>query len=91
MSTNSIWLVFNISENINEAKIVAVNGCINKPMEPLDADIFEIPYVLKNCPPNRHKKASKNKFFHSKLVVGNLLPDSRSIGIRAKILQNKVV
>ena len=60
MNTNSIWLVFNISENINDAKIVAVNGCINNPMEPLDADIFAIPYVIKNCPPNWHKKASKN-------------------------------
>ena len=91
MSTNSIWLAFNISENKNDAKIVAVNGCINKPIDPLDADIFAIPYVIKNCPPNWHKKARSNKFFHSKFVVGNLLPDSRNIGIRAKILQNSVV
>jgi hypothetical protein len=36
-------LAFKISENIKDAKIVAVNGCINNPIEPLEADIFAMP------------------------------------------------
>ena len=43
MSTNNICIKFKISEKRKAAKIVAVKGCINKPIDPFDAEIFPIP------------------------------------------------
>ena len=76
---NNICIKFKISLKIIAAKTVAVNGCINKPIEPSDEEIFPIPYVIRNCPPNWHKKASKNIFVQSSLFIGMKGAFSKSI------------
>jgi hypothetical protein len=43
MKTNIICIKFKTSEKINAANKVAVKGCINKPIEPIDAEIFPMP------------------------------------------------
>ena len=45
---NYICIKFKISLKIIAAKTVAVNGCINKPIEPSDEEIFPIPKVIRN-------------------------------------------
>ena len=50
--TNSNCVIFKNSWKIKEASIVAVKGCISKPIDPLDAEMLAIPIVIKNCPPN---------------------------------------
>jgi hypothetical protein len=52
IKTNNICIKFRISEKIKAARIVAVKGCINNPIDPFDAETFPIPIVIKNCPPN---------------------------------------
>ena len=52
IATNSNCVIFKNSEKTKEASIVAVNGCISKPIDPLDAEILAIPIVIRNCPPN---------------------------------------
>jgi hypothetical protein len=52
INTNITCIKFKTSEKIKAAKIVAVRGCINRPMDPLEADIFPMPKVIRNCPPN---------------------------------------
>ena len=52
MNTNIICIKFKISLKIKAAKIVAVSGCINRPMDPLEAEMLPIPKVIKNWPPN---------------------------------------
>ena len=47
-----IWVTFSHSEKKKAAKIVAVSGCINNPIEPFDDEIFPIANVIKNWPPN---------------------------------------
>ena len=45
-------VVFISSLKINAAKIVAVRGCNKRPIGPSDADILDMPYVIRNWPPN---------------------------------------
>ena len=52
MKTNNICIKLRISEKIKAARIVAVKGCINNPIDQFDAETFPIPIVIKNCPPN---------------------------------------
>ena len=52
INTNITCIKFKTSKKIKAAKIVAVRGCINRPMDPLEADIFPMPKVIRNCPPN---------------------------------------
>ena len=86
-----IWGRLSHSENIKAAKIVAVSGCINNPIEPFDGEIFPIAYVIKNWPPNWQIKANKNKFIHSKFDLGKLSPESSIMGIIEKRQQKRVV
>ena len=88
---NTICIEFKISEKIIVARIVAVNGCINNPIEPLEADILPIPKVIKNWPPNWHKNAKSIRLAHSKCVWGKLKPDSKLMGIIENRQQNNVV
>ena len=86
-----IWARLSHSENKNAAKIVAVSGCINNPIEPFDGEIFPIPNVIRNWPPNWQTRASKNKLIHSKFDLGKLTPESSIIGIIEKRQQKRVV
>ena len=89
--TNSNCVIFKNSEKIKEASIVAVKGCISKPIEPLDAEILAMPIVIKNCPPNWHKNAKSIKLPHSIVEVGIFTPPSITVGIIEKMQQKKVV
>ena len=91
MDTNTNCVIFKISEKITAASIVAVNGCISKPIEPSDAEILAMPIVIRNWPPNWHRKANSNKLIHSELDEGTLEPSSIKVGKIEKIQQNKVV
>jgi hypothetical protein len=44
--------VFINSLKIYAAKTVAVSGCSKSPIEPSEADIFDMPCVIRNWPPN---------------------------------------
>ena len=79
------------SSNKKAAKIVAVKGWRSNPIEPSDAEIFDIPYVIRNWPPNWHKNAKKIKLIHSKFEEGIDGPDSINAKGMEKIQQNKVV
>jgi len=79
------------SLKIYEAKIVAVNGWSKSPIDPLDAEILDIPYVIKNWPPNWHNKASNNKLVHSNFVEGMDKPDSIKANGKENKQQKKVV
>ena len=89
--TNSNCVIFKNSEKTIEASIVAVKGCISKPIEPLDAEILAMPIVIKNCPPNWHKNAKSIKLPHSIVEVGIFTPPPITVGIIEKIQQKKVV
>lgn len=52
INTNIICIIFKISEKMIAANKAAVNGCINKPIEPFDAEILPMPKVIRNWPPN---------------------------------------
>ena len=43
MRKKNKWVKTQNSEKINAANKVAVRGCINKPIEPFDAEIFPMP------------------------------------------------
>ena len=44
--------MFNNSLKKYAASIVAVIGCINKPIAPIELEILPMPIVIRNCPPN---------------------------------------
>ena len=44
---NIICVKFKISKKIIAARIVAVKGCIKRPIDPSEAEIFPIPCVIK--------------------------------------------
>ncbi len=85
-----IWTIERYSAKIKAAKKAAVIGCINSPIDPLDGEIFPIPNVIKNCPPNWQTRANKNKLIHSKFDLGKLIPESSIIGIIEKRQQKRV-
>ena len=89
--TKIICIKFRVSWNKNIARIVAVSGCISNPIEPLDAGIFPIPWVIKYCPPSWHNIARDNKFIHSNEVDGIKFPPWINIGTEEKIQQKSVV
>ena len=91
ININTICIRFSISEKINAASRVAVNGCINKPIEPFDAEILPIPNVIKNWPPNWHKNAIKNMLIHSKLDIGIIDLELIIIGTKENKQQKNVV
>ena len=91
MKTKIIWYRFRTSEKIMAAKMVAVIGCIKRPIDPSEADIFVMPIVIKYCPPNWHSKAKKRIFITSNLEDGIFVPGSRIIGTKENIQQKKVV
>ena len=84
-------VAFISSLKINAAKIVAVRGCNKRPIEPSEADIFDMPYVIRNCPPNWHIKASNNKLVHSNFDEGIDKPDSKKANGSENKQQNNVV
>ena len=91
--TNITWMLLSFSSSVKiiAASKVAVMGCIKRPIDPLDADILPMAWVIKNCPPNWQRKANNNRLSHSKFDVGNISPPSTAIGIIEKIQQKKVV
>ena len=86
-----ICITFKISLNKKIARIDAVSGCINNPIEPTDAGIFPIPYVMKYCPPSWHNIANEKRLIHSIDEEGIKLPPCINIGIAENKQQNKVV
>ena len=84
-------VVFISSLKINAAKIVAVRGCNKRPIEPSDAEILDMPYVIRNWPPNWHNRASNNKLVHSNFEEGIDKPDSKRANGSENKQQNKVV
>ena len=85
-----IWIIERYSAKIRAAKKAAVIGCINSPIDPLDGEIFPIPNVIKNWPPNWQTRANINKLTHSKFDLGKLTPESRIIGTIEKRQQKSV-
>ena len=83
--------MFNNSLKKYAASMVAVTGCINKPIAPIELEIFPMPIVIKNWPPNWQKNANNKKFIQSYESSGIWMPDSiKPIGIEYK-QQNNVV
>ena len=89
--TNIICIMFKISEKMIAANKAAVNGCINNPIEPFDAEILPMPMVIKNWRPNWHKKAISMRLIHSKLVTGIKELESIAIGITENKQQKNVL
>ena len=88
---NANCVVFINSLKIYAAKIVAVSGWSNSPIDPSDAEILDMPYVIRNWPPNWHNRASNNKLVHSNFEEGIDKPDSKRANGSENKQQNKVV
>ena len=88
---NTNWEVFINSLKIYAAKTVAVSGWSKSPIDPSDAEILDMPYVIKNWPPNWHNNASNNKLNHSNFDAGVDIPDSKKANGKENKQQHIVV